>query len=250
MVLCVFTVTFGQLSTYTFSQNAGTYSDITGTSGEVILGTTANDEQVFFNTTGTTTFTGGVASGTGFSLGFNFSYNGATYTNFAVHTNGFIVLGTGTFNVPGITTGFTTPISGVWTGSTNAISAWSKDLQGTATSSLSYVVTGSVGSRILTVQWKNYQRFSVGGSFYNMQIKLFETTNVVQTVYGSMTPNTTSTTAANTRAQVGLRGAVNTDFNNRSITTTETWATSLNGATNTAYCMINNTIRCISSSVQ
>ncbi|MBK7030729.1 MAG: hypothetical protein IPH45_16645 [Bacteroidales bacterium] len=58
---------------YTFTQTAGTYSAISGTT----VGTTANDEEVFGP----------------FNIGFTFNYNGTNYTQFSISTNGFIGLG-------------------------------------------------------------------------------------------------------------------------------------------------------------
>ena len=223
---------------YSFSQTNPGYAAIaTGTT----LGSTTNDEQVFIGTTaGTTTFSSGVASGTGFAIGFNFSLNGTTYTNFGVSTNGFIVLGNGTFPIAGATAGFYTPISNSQTsGLVSAISAFAIDLQGQALSTITYLSAGTAPNRTLTVQWSGYRRFNIAsGDALNFQIVLNETSNRVDINYGTMTNGSTS----NLTTEVGIRGATNADFNNRSVTNgTNTWATSIAGSANTSVAQFRNT---------
>lgn len=77
------------------------------------------------------------------------------------------------------------------------------------------------------IQWKNFRHYNAAGESYNYQIRLYETSNLVQVVYGPFTKNATARTV-----QVGLRGASNTDFNNR--TSTGAWTASAAGATNAA----------------
>lgn len=226
------------VSTYGFTQSSGSYSSI---SSGTTLGTTSSDEQVFIGTTaGTTTFSGGVASGAGFAIGFTFNYNGTNYSNFAVSTNGFIVLGNGTFSIAGNTSGFTTPISNSQTaGLVSAISAFTADLQGQTGSTLRYSTIGSAPNRTLVVQWSGYRRFNVSGDNLNFQIRLNETTNIVEVVYGSFTVS--GATVATT--EVGIRGATNADYNNRLITSgTHTWSASADGTANSSTCDFKNTL--------
>lgn len=104
---------------------------------------------------------------------------------------------------------------------------------GTATfvdvDNISYVTTGTPGSQILTVQWKNVSRFSGSGDRLNFQIKLYEGTNVIEAVYDA-TASTQVTTAST--VQVGLKGASNADFNNRLGTGTSAWSASALGTAN------------------
>src|SRR6187455_1408014 len=77
LVLAASINSYAVVSTMPFNSSGSTYSPV---SGGTVLGTTTNDEQVFIGTTaGTTTFSSGAASGTGFPIGFNFIYNGVTY---------------------------------------------------------------------------------------------------------------------------------------------------------------------------
>lgn len=136
---------FGQVSNYTFAQSSGTYTPITG---GTILGTTSNDEQAFSNST--TGATGTTATpyinGTGFAIGFNFTYNGTVYDKFAVNTNGFIVLGTGTFSIASdieASSGLNKPLSLNQAGLVSSISAATQDLQGQALTSTGTATSGS-----------------------------------------------------------------------------------------------------------
>ncbi|MDQ3019382.1 MAG: T9SS type A sorting domain-containing protein [Bacteroidota bacterium] len=93
---------------------------------------------------------------------------------------------------------------------------------------------GAVGSRIHTIQFTNFRQYIIIGTDdnFNFQIKLFETTGVIQIVYGNM--DKTTTPVASVAGQVGLRGTGATDFNNRTNSATLNWATSTSGPTNAA----------------
>lgn len=94
---------------------------------------------------------------------------------------------------------------------------------------ISYVTTGTPGSQVLTVQWKNVSRFSGSGDRLNFQIKLYEGTNVIQVIYDA-TASTQVTTSST--VQVGLKGASNADFNNRLGTGASAWSASVLGTAN------------------
>jgi hypothetical protein len=145
-------------------------------------------------------------------IGFSFNYNGNTYTNFRVSTNGFI-----TFNTTStaIGNGLSSPYSYTndWTvtsGGSIVAPNWD-DLQTAANlttqadldNSINYTTTGSAGSRVLTVEWKNMQDFSTTSTAsYNMQVKLFEADNHIEFVYGTMTQS-----AASVSYSLGLSGS-------------------------------------------
>ncbi|MFN8165954.1 MAG: HYR domain-containing protein [Bacteroidia bacterium] len=225
------------VSNYGFSQSSGTYSTVsTGTT----LGSTSSDEQVFISSTSGTTPSGTSVSGTGFSIGFTFNYNGTNYSNFAVSTNGFIVLGNGTFSIAGNSSGFTTPISSSQTtGLVSTISGFGMDLQGQSGSTLRYATIGSSPNRTLVVQWAGFRRYNTSGENINFQIRLNETTNIVEVVYGSYTISGSTVKTA----EIGIRGTTNADYNNRLITSgTNTWSTSYDGTANSSTCDLKNTL--------
>ncbi len=92
---------------------------------------------------------------------------------------------------------------------------------------MSYITTGTPGTQVLTVQYKNIQRWVGYGDVLNFQIKLYEGTNVIEFVY-DMTASTTFTTQST--AQVGLKGALSPNvFNNRTGTANDAWTTSVAG---------------------
>ncbi|MEP0774572.1 MAG: PKD domain-containing protein, partial [Acidobacteriota bacterium] len=185
---------------YLWSQTTGTYTEITG--GTVL--TTSCDDTSYNNN----------------SLPFSFTYDGTAYTAVSIQCNGFIAMGTS------VTSSYA-PLS---TGTTNnVISALGMDLQtGTSNSEIRYETLGTSPDRVFVIQYKNFRNYSATGDAYNFQIRLHETSNVVRIVYGDFSKNATSRSP-----QVGLRGASNTDFNNRSSSTgwTNTVAGTLNNAT-------------------
>jgi hypothetical protein len=219
---------WGQVSAYTFSQSAGTYSAITG---GTTLGSISSDDQVFNNNT---TGESGPITNNGFSIGFNFVYNGTTYDKFAVNNNGWIVLGTGSFAIQASTT----PLSSTGpSGLVSAISAFGIDLSGQTGSELRYQTIGSSPNRTLVVQWKNYNHYGGFSQSLNFQIRLQETTNTVSIVYG--TNSTTSTSLY--EPQVGIRGSTNSDYNNRSMPSNAAWLNNTtSGTANTSKCRHRN----------
>ncbi|MFT3981819.1 MAG: T9SS type A sorting domain-containing protein [Ferruginibacter sp.] len=223
---CTMLETNAQVNGYTFNSSSGTYSEI---SGGTVLGTTSNDDEVFNNST---TGASSPVSSTGFPIGFNITYAGVSYDRFAVNTNGFIVLGTGTFSIGGTTTSV---ISSTSADLTKVISGFNQDLTGQTGSELSYLLTGSSPSRVMVIQWKNYKRYNGSGTMnFNFQIRLSETSNEVQIVYGTMT------TATSYEAQVGLKGNGNSDYNIR--TTSTNWAATTAGASNSATNTLSSTV--------
>lgn len=218
---------YSQVGSYGFAYSAGAYTPI---SGGTVLGSTTIDEQVFNNST-----TGGSApvTSTGFPIGFNFTYNGVSYDKFAVATNGYIVLGTGSFAIANTTTSAIS--TSTTTGFANVISGFNQDLQGQTGSVLSYLTEGSAPNRTLVVQWSGFKRFSGTSPMnYNFQIRLNETTNTISFVYGTMT------TTSSYSAQVGLRGATGSAYVNR--TSTTSWASTNPGSSNSSTISLSSTV--------
>ena len=277
-----------QVSSYTFGTSTGTYTPIVG-------GVNYDN----FTSWSNTNFLDDNNSAALESIGFNFVYNGTTYTQFAVNTNGFITLGA-------LPTNSYTPLS---TGtSNNVISAMGSDLIGrgsllanrtsgsavititggdislisvgdkvsgtgipagatvlskTATTvtisanatstgtgfhfrfsrstfGIRFQTIGTAPNRTLVVQWTGWQRYTTTGGFgelYNFQIRLNETTNTINTVYNIQGP----TSATTTTFQIGLRGNVNTDFNNRVSTTN--WASTTAGTLNSSTVTLSSTVK-------
>jgi hypothetical protein len=133
-----------QVSSYTFGTSTGTYTPIVGGLNYDNFTSWSNN-----NFNGTTGYFDDVSSSTLESIGFNFVYNGTTYTQFAVNTNGFITLGS-------LPTNSYLPLS---TGtSNNVISAMSADLIGRG----SLIMSVTSGSPIITITGGDINLISVG----------------------------------------------------------------------------------------
>ena len=210
--------TIGQnVSTFTFAQSSGTYTEITA---GTVLGTTSNQDEVFSKITTAQT---APITDTGFDIGFTFFYNSTAMRKFAVSTNGYIVLGNGTSFAIGNNTA-ATALSVTTAGFANLIAGFNHDLQGQTNSELSYKTIGAAPNRTLVVQWKGYRHTGIAsGNDINFQIRLNET-GTIQFVYGTMTVGAAYT------AGVGLKGVQGaTDFNTRASTTTTLWSASTAG---------------------
>ena len=202
-----------QVSSYTFLQSNTTYTPI---SGATILGLATNDDTSF----------------NALNIDFTFNYGGLNYTQLSVNSNGFL-----TFDATA-TSSYISISNAVAGASNNLVAGFNDDLQGVVGSGLSYVTSGTSPNRVFTVQWTNYRNYISSGSSadsYNFQIKLFETSNVVQVVYGTMAKDATNRTR-----QVGLRGNSNTVFNNRATATD--WSGTIQGTMNIDSCAHTTTV--------
>lgn len=193
---------FSQVSTYGFSEASSTYTALTTPS---VAYTAPWDDH-----------TAGAAFQA--SIGFNFTYDGLVQTQCYISPNGFISFGV----QPISSTYLPLSVATVFTGG-GTISALGMDLIST-TDDITYKTIGSAPNRIFVVQWTNASRKSITGNF-NFQIRLVETTNVIELSYGACAPD--NATVLN--AQVGIRGESNVflqgDVQNRLQTGTNTNAT-------------------------
>ncbi|WP_395052469.1 GEVED domain-containing protein, partial [Flavobacterium sp.] len=157
----------------------------------------------------------------------------------AVNSNGWISFGSSLLS-PSVnmnTTSSYTPIASISSEVTNdlvaRVSAMGRDLQSQIGGEIRYQVLGNSPNQTLVIQWKNFKKFNQAGDSYNFQIRLSETTNVVDVVYGSMTSNATAGLF-----QCGLRANPNTSSTNyNSRTTTTDWSSST-AATNSDNTLI------------
>ncbi|UUC45676.1 hypothetical protein [Flavobacterium cerinum] len=158
-------------------------------------------------------------------IGFPFNFNGQEYSNCTIVTNGFIAFGKTDANTGLITN----PISSnqYYAGAISALGTNLRTID--ATSTATYQTTGSAPNRTFIVQWKNVKSETQGG-YYNFQIRLNESTNIIDIIYGSIAP-----TGDLINAQTGLRGFDNTDFNNRAKNSNSNWDNNTSkGTSNTA----------------
>lgn len=216
LLLLIFTAltlcAWADVSEYSFTSTAGSYTAI---SGGTVHGTSANDNENFNN----------------IPLGFSFTYNGVVYNEVSIQANGFIAMGSAVTNT-------TTPISS-GTGTNNVVAALSRDIKSRDNGELMSIVSGTAPNRVFTAQWSHYRRVPTpaANDDLNFQIQLHENGNKVVFVYGNITSVSVTTAAT---VQVGLRGASNTDFNNR--TTTTNWAETVVGTANNGTCTLSATV--------
>jgi hypothetical protein len=280
-----------QVSSYTFSSSAGSYTPLTGAT-VVNAPTRTFDENVYAN----------------LPIGFTFNYNGTAYTAVSACANGYIEMGalatansspltarpnaiaglsrdlSSGYAVAGVRTSGSPILSsvlnasgalpgmvistnaGAWTAGTATISSATAtsvtmssnatataasslhrfDFNGTAVqnpSQISYLTTGAVGSRVFTIEFHRVKRFgttvsTVNGDYFSFQIKLYETSNNIEIVYG--TCGTAATTTFSNVFSVGMTGAAVTDFNTRATTTN--WSATTAGSANSSTCVISPTI--------
>jgi hypothetical protein len=190
---------WGQVSSYVFSETTGAYTAITG--GTQLVTTTA----------GATAYD---TDGSYFSLpaGSQFVYNGVTITSVNMTADGALWLNpsastTGNMDYSG--TSSTATASGV-------ICAMNMDLRSTTVASTVYERRWQDTGTEVVFQWKNASRYNQQATeYFSFQIRIDKTTKAVSVIYGNMNSVTTSTTY---QPVVGLRGASNTDYNNRNLT--------------------------------
>jgi large repetitive protein len=212
---------WGQVSNYTFSQTSGTYTDITG--GTVLITASSNtylnagfpDDQVY-NVT----------------IPFTFNFNGTGYTSLNISTNGFI-----TFGATAPATNNYTPLSGTATYN-GAVAAWGGDLSGMfsvggRTSTLRWETVGTAPNREVVIQYKNwrpaYSTSTLTAPYLDFQIRLKETTNAIDVIYGPSGLAVGSLNSSTTK-QVGLRGNNNT-FPTNVLNRTNSPTVSINSST-------------------
>ena len=186
----------------------------------------------------TTTYTDLAATGTAIAtantdddnsaaqtIGFTFTYNGTAFTQFVLNTNGLIRLGAA---APSSAAAFPPyaqapeagPISGTDAADVNLLAPFNLDLGPGSAGGTEYRVatTGTAPNRVCTIQWKNVADkpqavsaavatvLSTQLANVSFQVKLYETTNNVEFVYGAAVAGTG--TAGAKYAAVGIKGSV------------------------------------------
>lgn len=166
-------------------------------------------------------FPGWVIPSTGFSsgddntsttvalTGTTFTYQGSPVTGFQACSNGWM-----TFDTTNTSVSFTNNLSAT-TPKKMLAPLWD-DLVFTGQAyanrdaSLRYLVSGTLGSgsAIITVEWAGIERFNLAGPNLNFQVKLYESDNHIEFIYGTIDAfDGTLGTAANYSYSVGYNGS-------------------------------------------
>jgi hypothetical protein len=219
-----------QVSSYTYSANAGTYTEITG---GLSLGTESSAVTSVYADGTTTPATSNnyywQVAGAGFPIGFNFNYNGQNFDRLGVSGTGWIALGKSANGATAVTVFTHTNAS--WgplnhsyaSGQANVIPPADRlnNIAGLAATNLGPAGAGSgaslrletIGSapdRICVVQWTNFRRgafFPYANERISFQIRLHETTNAVEVQLKDPAAGWLGDYGA---TQIGLRGAAAT----------------------------------------
>jgi hypothetical protein len=272
-----------QVSAYGFSHVSGTYNQIPisgPTTTAIAIGN--QDDNVYNN----------------IPVGFNFNFNGNTYSSIALNVNGWICMGTVTpfssytpistgsasnvisffsrdlqlgpyqsctttigsnvisLTYPAASNYFTVGDTLAGTGiplntSVTAISAGNMTISAPATAAgtsvftkgyISYQLSGVSPNQVVTIQWRRYGRWSNSSTglddYLNTQIKLYQTTNIIEVIYGNCGTNSLNSFTG----EIGLRGTSNADFNNRAIVAGGAYNASTAGSVNSASGIISSTL--------
>ena len=229
LLMLIYGTASAQIVNYGFSQSVGTFTDLTNPTliaePTSLTGTGAIDDNKY----------------NAVAIPFSFPFNGTTFTALNIHADGFVSFGA-------TSPSGNTPISNSATTFDGAIAAVATDMHALynidgRTGSISTQEVGTAPNREFVIQWMHFRPYlsstSITSYFdWSFQIRLKENgeINIVYDLKVTGTP--TSATA-----QVGLRGAINSDFNNRysSGVATSNWILSAAGSSNTSSMTCNST---------
>jgi len=192
-ILCSCLVSFADAQlNFTLSEPSGTYSSISGSSGVTKILNANADESL-----------SGLVN-----IGFNFQYGCSVYTQLRVCSNGYISLGYNTLvNIAAndlSTVGAGPILAPLW------------DDLATSSSGAAYsLLSGTAPNRVLTIEWRKMDwdhTASSSSATISFQVKLYETTNVIDFIY-NQEGGSTSKTANSGGASIGINGGYSaTDF--------------------------------------
>jgi hypothetical protein len=149
------------ITNYNFAAYSGTFTNITGGNYPSAGGGTSDE-----------------GYGTGIPIGFDFWYMGVRYTTISASTNGWISFGGDITNA--------TPVNNLTSGGSPRpiIAPLWDDLDVQSTNNVTYVTTGTAGSRIFTIQYLNAKwKRTASGSTMSFQVRLYEGTGKIVFTY-------------------------------------------------------------------
>ncbi len=181
-------------TTYGFIAQSGSYTAVSG--GTTISGLVAND-----------------ALSAAQNIGFNFVHDGVTYTQFKASSNGWLSLGAGaTGNLATNNLATSSPgrpfLAPLWDDLSGA-----GGFLGAGAGTFRYVLSGSAPNRVLTAQWSGWKWDKNANLLFaviDFQVKLYETTNVIEFVYSQGLLGSVSNTSGG--ASIGISGVGSGDY--------------------------------------
>jgi hypothetical protein len=134
-------------------------------------------------------------------VGFTFSFMGHSFTTVSVCTNGFVVLGSSTFN------GYTNDLCGTLAGENPMFAPFWDDLNTLNGGNIQYTTQGTAPNRVFIVQFTNVAYFSGSGNV-TFQLRMYETSNKVEFIYGPATSNPSASGSVGETDTLGGSGRV------------------------------------------
>lgn len=198
----LFVILFLLLPTHSFSQSCANYT-VTRTTG-ITYTTIAGTGTSAFIWRNTASNQNDDNRSYAVAIGFDFWYLGVRYTNISATLNGAVDFSTSTAdgNLPS----GSSPYGSNWSSQFSSGGAngtmlalailygdlWTSNGGTTAiATSLVYKLSGAAPNRVLTVEWINFDHWNSPTNSpyasYNFQVKIYETTGVIEFVYGTMT---------------------------------------------------------------
>ena len=161
------------------------------------------------------------------SIGFDFYFQGARFTTFSINDNGVLRLGAAAQA--------STPYKPLAQAAIPIITAYGADQRThLGDGRVHYKVIGTAPNRTLVIEWLNNQsNFNTGGTAdLTYQIRLSESTGIIEFVYGSMTLSTLGAADVNSRdPHIGF-SSTNTANNVGSVTAPQAGVPTYNGTSN------------------
>ena len=171
---------------------------------QLVYGFSASGSTFTPNTGATTIFAAGIDDELSSvqNIGFTFIYGCTSYTQYKVSSNGYITLGTTATSETNVNNLVTTGLGPI------LAPLWDDISVGTG-GSVNYVLSGTAPNRVLTIEFLNMKwGYDASGNVISFQLKLYETTNVIDFVY-----RRESTSPLNPNASIGISGGASaTDF--------------------------------------
>ncbi len=186
IILAVSGVT-AQISKFCFTATSGTYTQNTGGTDVDLIEQDDNNVQ-------------------NIPIGFTFNYIGNNYTQGSVSSNGWFSFTNGN---PSDANSAGNNIATTTAGLVNTLYPLWDDLDGAngiGSGTASYRTTGSVGSRIFTMEWRDWRwNYNATNAVISFQVKLYEGTNIIEYIYRREAGNIITTgTGYSQGASIGL----------------------------------------------
>ncbi len=203
-----------QVSTLPFTQFAGTYTPIVGST--LTTGLVGSYDDGYWPV----------------NFGFSFPFNGNNYSTCFVGTNGYVALGAGTTNI-----GNTMNVN--FAGRAGVLSPFNMDSEVDPANPVRWEVSGAAPNRVLTIQFNGVHYWTVVPPTpytFTYQVKMYETSGMIEFVYGPCSDNTART------VYVGV-ASTTADYQRRiALQASNTWATTTpNTTTPTSFSNFNAT---------